>query len=177
MHRTIVSIQLCSIQQATSRRSPASTSTKHNAITPAGCVLRDGPSPLSQHPKIRLSHVSGVYTRHKGTSTKGTSTVSSEATHCMRCPARAREQPCCARVHWGTCETCAERPALWVGGPPPAAAGTKGSYANDERMLSRRPNCSFLAALTEPSSIIFCSRSVSLVTKSLDAMILPITLT
>lgn len=48
-------------------------------------------------------------------------------------------------------------------------------------MLSRRlgahqrPNCSFLFALTAPSSIIFCSRSVSLVTKSLLSFSLVIT--
>ena len=48
-------------------------------------------------------------------------------------------------------------------------------------MLSRRlgahqrPNCSFLFALTAPSSIIFCSRSVSLVTKSLFSFSLVIT--
>ena len=51
------------------------------------------------------------------------------------------------------------------------------AHLNDERMLRRRPNCSFFDALTEPSSIIFCSRSVSLPTKSLDAASLVMTLT
>ena len=50
-------------------------------------------------------------------------------------------------------------------------------HLNDERMLSRRPNCSFLFGLTEASSIIFCRRSPSLATNPALSTLFVMTLT